>query len=149
MGNGGSAAIANHMAADLSKWANEHGPMFRAFSLCENTARTFALGNDLGFDSVFSEQIRLLKPPYVLIAISSSGRSQNILQGLSQARDCASVDLACLTGPEPSEALRTLSDWVLEIQGATEPPILESIHDICGHLLADNLRRLHPKLHGN
>ena len=87
MGNGGSAATALHMACDLSK--NTAGPgqrRLRALSLTDNMALFSALGNDSGYEHVFAEQIRTLtNKGDVVIAISASGNSPNVLNGVAAA----------------------------------------------------------------
>ena len=81
IGNGGSAAIASHMAIDYSK--NGRLPSM-AFN---DGASLTCLGNDLGYENVFAEQLKLLaKPEDQLFAISSSGSSPNILSAVDQAR---------------------------------------------------------------
>ncbi len=81
IGNGGSAGIASHMAIDYSKNGN-----IRAQAFNDGSALT-CLGNDLGYENVFSKQIELHgRPGDLLVAISSSGNSENILSGVNQAR---------------------------------------------------------------
>ena len=91
IGNGGSAATASHMACDLAK--NLHpswdtpGRRLRVSSLTDNTPLITALANDCGYERVFSEQLRnVLKKGDVVIAISASGRSPNVLEALTLAR---------------------------------------------------------------
>src|ERR671927_1692256 len=92
LGNGGSAATASHMAADLAK--NTIGPnmrRFRVLSLNDNTPMLTALANDLGYENVFSEQLKnLVRAGDLLIAISASGNSPNVLNAIRCAREnCA------------------------------------------------------------
>ena len=89
IGNGGSAAIADHLVCDLAKGTHhEHHPPLRAQSMTSNVALYSALANDMGFEQVFSSQMDLFgRPGDVLIAISSSGQSPNILKAVSAARD--------------------------------------------------------------
>jgi D-sedoheptulose 7-phosphate isomerase len=104
VGNGGSAAIASHMATDYSKNGN-----IRALALNDSSMLT-CLGNDLGYDRVFAKQIELhARPGDLVIAISSSGRSANILNAVQAARDakCAIVTLSGFSAENP---LRRLGD---------------------------------------
>jgi D-sedoheptulose 7-phosphate isomerase len=104
VGNGGSAAIASHMAADYSKNGN-----IRSVALNDGSMLT-CLANDLGYDQVFAKQIELhARPSDLVIAISSSGRSENILNAVRAARatECAVVTLS---GFAPDNPLRTLGD---------------------------------------
>jgi D-sedoheptulose 7-phosphate isomerase len=101
VGNGGSAAIASHMATDYSK----NGGV-RSLALNDSSMLT-CLGNDLGYDRVFAKQIELhARSGDLLIAVSSSGRSPNILNAVeaAQAADCAVVTLS---GFKPDNPLRT------------------------------------------
>jgi D-sedoheptulose 7-phosphate isomerase len=104
VGNGGSAAIASHMATDYSKNGN-----IRSLALNDGSMLT-CLGNDLGYDQVFAKQIELhARPTDLVIAISSSGRSQNILNAVKAARaaECSVVTLSGFTSDNP---LRSLGD---------------------------------------
>jgi D-sedoheptulose 7-phosphate isomerase len=87
MGNGGSAAAASHFACDLVKTAEVDGfEPVRAFALSDNVPLLTAWGNDAAYERVFAEQVRALADPGdVLIAISASGNSPNILAGLTAA----------------------------------------------------------------
>src|SRR5207237_9024536 len=89
VGNGGSASTASHMAADLAK--NTIGPhmrRFRVMSLNDNTALLTALANDLGYENVFKEQLQnLIRPGDLLIAISGSADSPNVVNAIRYARE--------------------------------------------------------------
>jgi len=88
MGNGGSASTASHMALDLNKMTSIPGqPRMRVISLTDNTGWIMALGNDISFDAVFAEQLHnLCQPGDLIIAISCSGNSKNVLEALKVAR---------------------------------------------------------------
>jgi len=82
IGNGGSSAIASHFANDLNKIA--HIP---AICLSDNVPTFSAYANDIGYEYVFSEQIKnFMHPPDVLVAISSSGNSPNIIKAIKEAQ---------------------------------------------------------------
>jgi D-sedoheptulose 7-phosphate isomerase len=90
-GNGGSAAAASHMACDLGKGTVDFGnpafTRFRVISLADNNALITAIGNDLGYDEIFSEQLKMLmQPGDVVIFISSSGNSPNLVRAAEHAR---------------------------------------------------------------
>lgn len=99
-GNGGSAAIANHWVCDAAKGISEDtGRSLSAMSLCSNVPLMTAIANDLGYDQVFSKQLEYLKPKRgaVAIAISSSGNSKNVVNGLIKAKEIGMIAVA-LTG---------------------------------------------------
>jgi D-sedoheptulose 7-phosphate isomerase len=104
VGNGGSAAIASHMATDYSKNGN-----IRALALNDSSMLT-CLGNDLGYDRVFAKQIELhARPGDLVIAISSSGRSANILNAVKAAREAKGA-IVTLSGFSAENPLRRLGD---------------------------------------
>ncbi len=104
IGNGGSSAIASHMSEDFSKAAG-----IRA--MCFSDAATLTcLGNDYGYQHVYEKQIEWLgRPGDMLVAISSSGKSPNILKGVEAAR-AHKAEVLTLTGFEPGNPLRGMGD---------------------------------------
>jgi D-sedoheptulose 7-phosphate isomerase len=109
VGNGGSSAIASHMATDYSK----NGDV-RAMALNDSSMLT-CLGNDLGYDRVFAKQIELYaRPDDLVIAISSSGRSANILNAVKAARaaKCAVVTFSGFTADNPLRRLGDINFYV-------------------------------------
>ncbi len=104
IGNGGSAGIASHMAIDYSKNGNIRSQAFN-----DSSALT-CLGNDLGYENVFAKQIELhARPGDLLVAISSSGNSENILGGVDQARKTG-CQVITLSGFGEDNRLRGLGD---------------------------------------
>jgi len=104
IGNGGSAAIASHMAIDFSK-----NGRVRSLAFNDGAALT-CLGNDHGFAEVFSRQMEFhARPDDLLFAISSSGRSADILNGVAAARDIG-CRIVTLSGFSPDNPLRLLGD---------------------------------------
>lgn len=86
-GNGGSAADSQHLAAELIGKLNFDRPPLAAIALTTDTSIITAIGNDYGFEHIFSRQIQALgKPDDVLIAMSTSGKSKNIIQALASAQ---------------------------------------------------------------
>ena len=93
LGNGGSAATASHMASDLCKLTVVDGkPRFKAFSLSDNAPLITAWANDTAYEYVFSQQlINFLEPGDVVIAISASGNSPNVLRAMETARELGAM----------------------------------------------------------
>jgi D-sedoheptulose 7-phosphate isomerase len=136
LGNGGSASTASHMAADLAK--NTIGAnmrRFRVLSLNDNAAILTALANDLGYENVFREQLEnLVRPGDLLIAISASGRSANVLKALRYAQDqCAQT--ACLLGFDGGDAV-SLSDVAIVVP-SEHYGVIEDVHLVINHILVD------------
>ena len=98
-GNGGSAASASHFATDLSKGSSYGKPKrFRVVALTDSISTITAYANDVSYDVVFAEQLRNLgKPGDVLITISGSGSSPNIIRVIEVAQEL-SIDVVALTG---------------------------------------------------
>src|SRR5215204_3970351 len=90
VGNGGSAATASHFACDLSKGTRSGGPpTFHVVSLTDNVPLLTAWANDSGYERVFSEQLSALaRPGDLLVAISASGNSPNVVAAIDAARSC-------------------------------------------------------------
>ena len=88
MGNGGSASTASHFVCDLAKnTRNEELPHFRVIGLTDNMAIFSAYANDEGYESVFSQQLsNLIQPRDVVIAISASGNSKNVINAIEEAQ---------------------------------------------------------------
>jgi D-sedoheptulose 7-phosphate isomerase len=98
-GNGGSAALANHMATDLTntiaKAAKPKTPKIRAISLVSNIPVITAIANDIDYDHIFDEQINAIcNPGDVVIGISGSGRSENVINALDAAFGVGAVTVA-------------------------------------------------------
>ena len=87
LGNGGSASTASHFACDLAKNTRQEGlPHFRVIGLTDNMAMFSALANDEGYENVFSEQLAsLVRPGDIVIAISASGNSKNVIKAAEAA----------------------------------------------------------------
>src|SRR2546422_10057928 len=97
-GNGGSAADAQHISAELVGKFKRARPPLRASALTTNTSILTAIGNDIGFDEIFSRQVQAtLEPNDVAVGISTSGRSTNVIKGVEEARIIGARTIA-LTG---------------------------------------------------
>jgi D-sedoheptulose 7-phosphate isomerase len=139
MGNGGSAATASHMACDLGKnTISANRPRFRVLSLNDNMPLLSALANDIGYEHVFSEQLKnLIRPGDVLIAISGSGNSPNILHAMAYARSRAAMNIALL-GFDGGRAAKLADEYVLV--PASDYGIVEDVHMILDHVLTEYFR---------
>ncbi len=132
-GNGGSAAEAQHFSAEMvGRFLKERRPL-PAVALNTDTSAITAIGNDYGFEQIFSRQVQALgRKGDVLIAMSTSGRSKNILEAMKAARALGMVSIA-LTGEDPRD-MKTLADIVLAVPSGHTPQIQEG-HLVLGHLL--------------
>ena len=141
IGNGGSAAAASHLAADLSKLATRPGqPRLKAMSLVDSTAALTAAANDFAFEDVFVEQLRtFMEPDDVVIGFSTSGRSKNVLKAMEYANSCGAVTVG-ITGAD-GEPLRALSAESLSIASLSVQQI-EDVSMIAAHLVCLATREL-------
>src|ERR1700733_99356 len=95
IGNGGSAATASHFANDLSIGTNSYDKPFRALSLTDNVPIVTAVGNDFGYEEIFVRQLRVLgKSGDVLVGISASGNSPNLLRAMEYAQSAGITTVA-------------------------------------------------------
>jgi D-sedoheptulose 7-phosphate isomerase len=134
-GNGGSAAIVDHLLCDWVKGTfTPYQPPIRVHSLVSNTALLTACANDFGYDSSFARQIEMqAQPGDVLICISSSGNSANILAALRKASSMGLKTIA-LTGFGGGESVR-LADISLHV-AAHNYGVVEDCHQILMHNIA-------------
>jgi D-sedoheptulose 7-phosphate isomerase len=134
MGNGGSAATASHMACDLGKnTIGANKPRFRVLSLNDNMALLSALANDVGYDRVFAEQlVNLIRPGDVLIAISASGRSPNILEAMRYARERAATIIGLL-GFDGGAAIALADEYI--VVPADDYGLVEDMHMVLDHVV--------------
>jgi D-sedoheptulose 7-phosphate isomerase len=143
VGNGGSAATASHAACDLSLGPRVFGgKAYRAISLADNNALLTAAGNDIGYDAVFSEQLRtLLKPGDIVLAISASGNSPNIVKAVEYANQTGAVTIG-LTGFDGGRLGEIVHEQihVRTPQGDYGP--VEDLHLVLNHLITSYLVRL-------
>ncbi len=143
-GNGGSAATASHMACDLAKRPVVPGqPRLRVVALTDNVALMTALSNDTSYSEVFAEQLRpLARPGDVLIAISGSGNSPNVLNAVRVAQEAGAVTVG-FCGYDGGQ-LKALVDYPVHIpcsvMAMVEDVHLMLEHAICEQLLARSLQ---------
>jgi D-sedoheptulose 7-phosphate isomerase len=133
MGNGGSAADSQHLAGELvSRFAYDR-PGLSAVALTVDTSILTAIGNDYGYESLFSRQVEALgQPGDVLFGFTTSGKSPNILKALRTAREMGLVTVG-MTGNR-GEAITKLVDHCVEIPSACTPNIQEG-HIVVGHII--------------
>ncbi len=132
MGNGGSAATASHWVNDMVRWRNRP---FRAVSLVDNAAVLTAVANDHSYESVFSSQLESqMSPADVVVAISASGNSTNLVRAVEYANEYGGISVA-LTGFDGGR-LREIAQHVVHVPSATgEYGPVEDAHMILGHLV--------------
>lgn len=133
-GNGGSAADAQHLAAELVNRFRVDRPPLAGIALTTDTSALTAIGNDFGFERVFEKQVRALaKAGDVAIGITTSGTSPNVILGLRAARElgCICVGLAGERGGD----LPGLCDFVFQVPSRETPRVQEShiawVHALC------------------
>lgn len=138
-GNGGSAADAQHLATELSVRYAQDRPAIAALALTTDTSALTAAGNDLGFEHVFSRQIEAIgRRGDVAVAISTSGRSPNVLKALETARAMGLVTVA-FTGGNGGET-QFLADHRLVVPSAVTARIQE-MHITLGQMLCAAIER--------
>jgi D-sedoheptulose 7-phosphate isomerase len=134
-GNGGSAAEAQHLAAELIGRAERDRAPLPAIALVADSASMTAIANDYGFADVFARQVRALATRRdLVVGISTSGRSENVLRGLEAARD-AGAKTALLTGADGARAA-ALVDHPVVVPSA-ETSRVQEMHVLIVHLLCE------------
>ncbi len=139
MGNGGSAATASHFVADLAKNTRvESWPSFRVIGLTDNMAILSAYANDEGYENVFAQQLaNLIRPGDVVIAISASGNSPNVLKGIQLANQARARTVG-LTGFDGGK-LGLMVDLHIHVPSHCIEHV-EDIHLMIEHLVCKTLR---------
>ena len=140
IGNGGSASTASHMACDLGKGASQNpkNRRLRVMSLNDNMAHFSALGNDCGYESVFEEQLKnILRRGDLLVAISASGNSPNLVRAVSFANEngASTVGLLGFDGG----ALKKMSTVAIHVP-VNEYGQAEDVHLIINHIWTEMLK---------
>lgn len=136
VGNGGSAATASHMVNDLGVGLKRRNlKNLNIVSLADNTPVCTAIANDIGYDNVFYMQLKnCIRPDDIVIAISCSGNSPNIIKAVKYAKECHAKVIG-LTGFDGGE-LKSLSDINFHVQtDKGEYGLVEDIHMIFDHLI--------------
>jgi D-sedoheptulose 7-phosphate isomerase len=140
MGNGGSAATASHMACDLGKNTVLPGrPRFRVMALTDNVALLSAYANDDGYENVFAEQLaNFVRPGDIVIGISTSGNSPNVLKAIELARQVGAITIGW-TGYDGGMLAQMVDVPVVIPNHCMEQ--LEDVHLVLEHLVTTALRR--------
>jgi len=134
-GNGGSAADSQHIAGEWRGHFEKERRPLRASALSVDTSTITAIGNDYGFEYIFSRQLEALaKPRDVLIAISTSGNSKNILEVIKTAKKIGVTTIG-LTGAGGGQLART-ADFVIKVPSNSTPRIQEG-HELIFHILCE------------
>jgi len=139
-GNGGSAADAQHLAAELVVRLRTERPGLPALALTTNSSVLTAAGNDYGFERIFSRQMESLVGPHdVVVALSTSGTSPNIVKAIETARARGSF-LVGLTG-ESGGALAAKVDILLDVP-SRDPQRIQEAHITIGHIVCSLIEHL-------
>ncbi len=140
VGNGGSAATASHFSQDLAEVGRKaKAPLFRTLSLTDNTAYITAMGNDYGYETVFSKQVeQLFGEGDVLVAISASGNSKNLIRAVEAAKALKGTTVG-IVGFDGGE-LKRVCDRVVHVRSEKgEYGPVEDVHMILDHLVTTYL----------
>lgn len=149
-GNGGSAADAQHWAGELVSRFNYDRPGLPGIALTTDTSILTAIGNDYGYDYVFARQVEALgRAGDVLIAISTSGRSPNIVRAIAAAR-AKGMAVIGFTGNGPGGAdMAAASDVCFRVP-STQTPRIQEGHEFIGHTLCALIEaEIHPQVEKN
>lgn len=132
-GNGGSAADAQHLAAEFVNRFELDRPPLPAIALTTDTSILTAIGNDFGYDLVFSKQVQALgHPEDVLVGLSSSGNSKSVIRAFRAARENSLITMG-LTGRDGGK-MAALSDILINVPEESTA-LVQEIHITVGHLL--------------
>ncbi len=138
-GNGGSAADAQHIAAELVGRYGFDRPSIPSLALTTDTSNLTAIGNDYGYDKVFSRQLEgMAQEGDLFIGISTSGNSQNIINAFESAKERGVITVA-LVGRDGGK-MAQMADFALIIPSNATPRIQES-HILIGHILCDIIEK--------
>jgi D-sedoheptulose 7-phosphate isomerase len=139
MGNGGSGSTASHFVCDLAKNTQSEGlPPYKVLGLNDNIPLMLAYANDEGYENVFARQLEsLVQPQDVVIALSGSGNSKNVIKAVEVARKCSAKTIA-FTGFDGGK-LGPMVDISVCVPSDSMPQI-EDIHLILEHIISNILR---------
>lgn len=146
-GNGGSAADAQHFAAELTGRYERERPELAGIALTTDTSALTAIGNDYGFQDIFSKQVRALgQPGDVLLAISTSGNSANVIKAM-EAAHARQMTIIAMTGKDGGEMARTLVGQDIELRAAHKVTArIQEVHILFLHCLCDAIDEiLYPR----
>jgi len=139
IGNGGSAADAQHIAAEIVGRYKQERPGWAAIALTTDTSALTAIANDYGFEQIFARQVQgLAKRGDVLFALTTSGRSPNILAALKVARDLG-VTTVGFTGTK-GESMRAACDHLF-VAPTDDTPVIQQVHMMAMHAICDEVEQ--------
>lgn len=142
LGNGGSAATANHMATDLMFGSKIKNPSLKAISLVGNSSILTATGNDVGFEQIFLRQLeQLINHGDLVILISASGNSPNIIK-VAEFTSSQNIKTIGFTGFDGGKLLKMTDISVHVPTSKGKYGIVEDIHSIIGHMITEKLKLL-------
>jgi phosphoheptose isomerase len=143
VGNGGSAAQAQHLTSELvGRYIHERQPL-SALALHAESSSVTAILNDYGADDVFARQVRAHgRPGDVLLALSTSGRSPNLVRAASAARDVG-LTVWALTGPRPNPLAELAHDNVAVETARTA--VVQEVHQLAVHLVCEAIEYALPR----
>ena len=137
-GNGGSAADAQHFSAELLGRFERERAGLPAVALTTDSSTLTAIANDYGYENVFAKQVRALAQPHdVLLAISTSGNSENVLRAITTAHD-RDLKVVALTGRDGGTIARSLNSEDVELRVPAERTCrVQEVHLLIIHCLCD------------
>jgi len=136
-GNGGSAADAQHIAAEMLGHYRLERNAWPAIALTTNTSALTAIGNDYGYENIFSRQVEAwVRPGDVVIGITTSGKSGNVVLGLKRALELGAITVG-LCGNEMS-FLRPHCTYIINVPSHDTPRIQE-VHILIGHIICQQV----------
>ena len=139
IGNGGSAADAQHIAAEIVGRYKQERPGWAAIALTTDTSALTAIANDYGFEQVFARQVQgLARRGDILLALTTSGRSPNILAALKTARDLG-VTTVGFTGTK-GESMRASCDHLF-VAPTDDTPVVQQVHMMAMHAICDDVEQ--------
>lgn len=140
-GNGGSAADAQHLAAEFSGRFYKNRIALPAEALHTNTSYLTAVANDYGYDQVYSRLVEgITEKGDVLVGLSTSGNSPNIVEAFKVAREKGVITIA-FTG-ESGGAMRSMSEYLVNVPSKNTPRIQES-HIMVGHIICELVEEMY------
>jgi D-sedoheptulose 7-phosphate isomerase len=146
-GNGGSAAEAQHLAAELIGRLREDRAPLSAIALCADSAAVTAISNDYGFEHMFARQVRGHgRPGDILVVLSTSGRSPNLLAAVTAARE-GGMRTWALTGPAPNPLAAACDESIT--CPSTDSQVVQELHLVSVHLICEYVDRTLPVVLGS
>jgi len=141
IGNGGSTATASHFANDIAIGTNSYEKPFRAVSLTDSNAIITAVGNDFGFEEIFVRQLRVLgRPGDVVVAVSASGNSPNLIRAFDYAKSIG-IKTVAITAFDGGKMKQIADEGVHVPTAPKEYGPAEDAHMVLDHLVGAYLMR--------